>query len=332
MIENWVTSTESLRSTAVINITFDRFDLEHGGNCEFDFLQINDGPNAGSRVIDRFCGDGMQSKSLVSTHNHVYLWFQSDKTVAQTGFFLRWTAMDPFCGGLLNTSEYGSVNSPGYPGKYPVNRTCEWMVRVPFGKRIQFHFATLQIESHDNCSYDYLKVSKLLQKELHRIFEPEVYDGPSSTDPVIGLYCTTVTPAPLTTSGHEARLLFHSDESVQDFGFHITYAAQPKVQGCGGILTTPSGTIRSPNFPDVYENNLNCEWLIRIHPDNRLMLTFKEFNLEHHQNCSFDYLEPSAFKIVDSWPVCHEFESSTAKDSHASASLYGTKCRGTDIR
>ncbi|GFT65189.1 cubilin, partial [Nephila pilipes] len=82
-------------NSKVINITFDHFDLEDGGNCEFDFLQINDGPNAGSRMMGRFCGDVMHRRNFVSTHNHIYLWFQSDKTVAHSGFLLQWAAVDP---------------------------------------------------------------------------------------------------------------------------------------------------------------------------------------------------------------------------------------------
>ncbi|GIZ03901.1 cubilin [Caerostris extrusa] len=86
----------------------------------------------------------------------------------------------PVCGGVLDVSDYGSFNSPGYPGLYPNDRDCSWLVRVPIGKRIQFHFATLQLEPHDNCSYDYVKV----------------HDGASDTDPAIGMYCTLVTPPP----------------------------------------------------------------------------------------------------------------------------------------
>ncbi|KAF8777573.1 Cubilin like protein [Argiope bruennichi] len=265
----------TVSNTKVVNLTFDYFDLEGGHNCEYDFLQINDGANSARMILNRFCGENLHGRSIVSTHNQVYLWFKSDKTVAHTGFKLNWTAQNPECGGELNISDYGSFNSPGYPGVYPNDRTCAWLVRVPVGKRIQFHFATLQLEVHSNCSYDYVKV----------------YDGASDTDPVIGTYCTSVTPPPLTTSGHSALVVFHSDNSGQYGGFHITYSSQSNVQGCGGLLTTPTGRISSPNFPDVYENNLNCEWLIRIHPDNRLKVTFQEFNLEPHSNCSFDYLE-----------------------------------------
>ncbi len=30
------------------------------------------------------------------------------------------------CGGELGVREYGSVNSPGYPGNYAHNRDCFW--------------------------------------------------------------------------------------------------------------------------------------------------------------------------------------------------------------
>nr|XP_042896535.1 cubilin [Parasteatoda tepidariorum] len=306
-------------SGKVVNVKVNHFSLESGENCQYDFLQLNDGPTAASRVINRFCDDHLDGKNFTSSHNELYMWFHSDSSYASTGFSMEWSEVDPVCGAELNVSEYGSINSPGYPGPYPHNRTCLWLVKVPVGKRIQFHvcgaelnvseygsinspgypgpyphnrtclwlvkvpvgkriqfhFATLKLESHENCSYDYLKI----------------FDGASERDPLIGTYCTTVTPPPLTTSGHAATLLFHSDHSVQDTGFHIVYSSQSNVQGCGGTLTAPTGNLRSPNFPDVYENNLVCEWLIRIHPDNRLLLKFTDFHTESHNECNFDAVE-----------------------------------------
>lgn len=68
--------------------------------------------------------------------------------------------MDVFtvCGGEISTSTYGTINSPGYPGHYPVRRDCMWSLSAPLGKRIQMTFATLQLEHHQNCSYDFLEV------------------------------------------------------------------------------------------------------------------------------------------------------------------------------
>lgn len=62
------------------------------------------------------------------------------------------------CGGQLTNSSHGNINSPGYPGPYPNNRDCVWVVSVPPGNNIIIHFAYLAIEHHINCSYDYLEV------------------------------------------------------------------------------------------------------------------------------------------------------------------------------
>ncbi len=61
------------------------------------------------------------------------------------------------CGGEL-TNTYGDIKSPGYPGNYPPNRDCYWMVNVNPGLLITFAFGTLSLEHHDNCNFDYLEV------------------------------------------------------------------------------------------------------------------------------------------------------------------------------
>ena len=114
---------------------------------------------------------------------------------------------------MIVTSTYGSINSPGYPGRYPADRDCAWIIVAPLGKRVQFTFATLQLEHHDNCSYDFL----------------EVRDGRQLTDPLLGKFCSTSNPPPMTSSGPYAMIYFHSDSSLNDNGFHITYVV---INGC----------------------------------------------------------------------------------------------------
>lgn len=163
----------------------------------------------------------------------------------------------------------------GYPGTYPHNRNCFWLVRVPLGKRIQFHFATIRIETHNDCSYDFLKI----------------YDGETQRRPILATYCTTQEPAPLTTSGPFALVYFHTDGSVTDHGFHITYSAIPGIPGCGGALTAPRGSFSSPNFPELYDNNIDCEWIISSSLESKIQLKFTSFELEEHGECQFDYVE-----------------------------------------
>ena len=63
------------------------------------------------------------------------------------------------------------------------------------------------------------------------------------------------------------------------------------VPGCGGLLTAPRGTLKSPNHPDVYEHDLDCQWLIRALPNERIRFTFLALDLEMTHNCQLDYVE-----------------------------------------
>ncbi|XP_041372182.1 cubilin-like [Gigantopelta aegis] len=264
-----ITTTRS----KIINVRFPTFDIESHIRCNFDFLQINDGPTATSYAIGRYCGGNIPpAVGINSTHNQIYLWFFSDTSVSGRGFVAEWTSADPVCGGDLSGSNHGSIKSPGYPGVYPHNRDCSWMVSVSPGKRIMFTFATLQLENHANCSYDYLEILDPLR--------------PSDA---VKKYCSTSTPPPFTTLGPSAVVKFHSDSSLNDRGFHITYAAVNSL--CGGQFTQDRGTIVSPNYPNAYNHNAECVWTITVSQGDTLTLTFTTFDLETGTTCSYDFVE-----------------------------------------
>lgn len=174
-------------------------------------LKIHDGPSAAAHMRGRFCGkkgDLNYPKDFISTHNSLYLWFRSDNSTAHDGFELTWDSIDPQCGGRFNVTTHGTVASPGSPGNYPLNSECEWILEAPPGKRIQFLFFTLQIESHENCSYDYL----------------EIHSGDSIETPSLGKFCNSTVPPPLLTPSNVATIHFHSDNSSNDAGFQIAYS------------------------------------------------------------------------------------------------------------
>lgn len=55
----------------------------------------------------------------------------------------------------------------------------------------------------------------------------QIRDGLTENGHSLGKYCSSVTPEPLTTSGAEAFVHFHSDHSLSDTGFLISYSAEP---------------------------------------------------------------------------------------------------------
>lgn len=48
----------------------------------------------------------------------------------------------------------------------------------------------------------------------------------------------------------------------------------------------------SPNYPDAYSNNFECEWDIVVEEGYHVGLTFKRrFFIEYSPNCTRDFLE-----------------------------------------
>ncbi|GLG98263.1 Cubilin homolog [Gryllus bimaculatus] len=233
-------------STQVLNVTFKSFNLEESPECSFDWLQIHDGHSSAYQLIGRYCGSRIPN-AIISTHNVLYLWFRSDRSNQRD-----------VCGGDIVFQSHGSLSSPGYPGKYPTNRDCEWRLTAPNRKRIVLHFYTMNIESHSNCSFDFV----------------EIRDGYDNR--MVKKFCNTSLPEPLTTPSRRAVIRFHSDGT-----------------DCGGVLTSGSGLIVPPLDPDSnkYLHRATCEWVIQLPEGERIKIEFLKLNLENHRSCIFDRVE-----------------------------------------
>ena len=60
---------------------------------------------------------------------------------------------------------------------------------------------------------------------------------------------------------------------------------------CGGTFTNLTGTIMTPDFPNNYPANVDCEWIITVPITHSLTLSFETFNIEQSAKCSYDSLE-----------------------------------------
>ncbi|KAE8596094.1 hypothetical protein XENTR_v10015965 [Xenopus tropicalis] len=266
----WVIKTEPRK---ILHITFTNFHLEQSTPCRTEFLQVHDGDSISSFILGKYCGTGVPQE-ISSSHNSLFFWFHSDHISSAGGFRISWESRQPECGGELMET-HGSIMSPGYPGNYPPNRDCYWTISTNPGLYITFAFGTLSLEDHENCGKDYL----------------EIRDGLLPQDRVLGKYCSTLSPAPLQTSGPYAWLHFHSGNTGEDRGFHITYISSPSDPGCGGNFTDNEGFISSPRWPQPYTGNKQCIYIIQQPANEKISLRFTNLELENSSGCSLSYME-----------------------------------------
>ena len=97
----------------------------------------------------------------------------------------KWSYMVDKCGdGGSLSANGGMITSPSYPGNYPDNADCVYIISQPPDTVILLNFLNMDVENHSTCKYDYLQVR----------------DGSSEGSPLLEKLCGTKTPAPIQSS------------------------------------------------------------------------------------------------------------------------------------
>ncbi|GFR02330.1 cubilin [Trichonephila clavata] len=116
-----------------------------------------------------------------------------------------------------------------------------------------------------------------------------VYGGENVQAPRLLNLCTHVTSPQLVVShGNHMFIEFNSDHSVSRRGFSATF--RRKAGGCGGVFKASESMIMSPNYPDPYNANDDCDWLIQVDPSHLIVLEFYEFDLPEAVNDTKGYV------------------------------------------
>ena len=146
---------------------------------------------------------------------------------------------------------------------------------------------------------------------------------------VHGVFCGSSLPPVITSESNFMRIEFNSDNSVQKTGFKAFFFTDRdecavenggcqhickntigsfechchngftlhenkmdcKEGGCQHEITNPKGEISSPNWPDFYPSRKDCTWHFTTTPGHRIKLQFNHFEMEPHQECSYDHCE-----------------------------------------
>jgi len=107
----------------------------------------------------------------------------------------------------LAADEPGNVTDGG--GLYGAFQECEWLIRVENVTENASRVALSMLEYDTECSYDFLFV----------------YDGPSSSSPLLAALSGNVLPDAIYSSGPEVLVSFYSDVNYVRGGFTIEYQA-----------------------------------------------------------------------------------------------------------
>ncbi|XP_066983363.1 tolloid-like protein 2 [Macrobrachium rosenbergii] len=217
------------------------------------------------------------------------------------------------CGGKIENPN-GTITSPSFPDLYPVNKNCIWEIIAPPQYRITLNFTHFDLEGNNqDCEYDSVDIrSKLGVSEMRKH----------------GVFCGQRLPSVITSEGNSLRIEFTSDNSVQKSGFAAVYFTDKdecatdnggcqhickntigsyvcsclngftlhenghdcKEGGCKHEITSPVGEIYSPNYPDYYPSRKDCVWQFTTTPGHRIKLVFDEFEMEPHQECTYDHI------------------------------------------
>ncbi|KFM76021.1 Cubilin, partial [Stegodyphus mimosarum] len=256
--------------THVIRLTFTSFYLEMDSQCRFDYVDVEESSGVS---LGRFCGSRIPP-ILTSLENTIIVKFVTDTSISRDGFNANYEFLDASqaCGGTYY-QESGVIRSPGFPNRYPHSAHCVWIIQAKDYRQVTLNVTRFEMEDHENCRFDYL----------------ELRNGGTETSPLLGKYCGNRTIPEIRSHSNILRLEFKSDISMSAPGFEIFF--DTTAVGCGGILSSPSGSIVSPNYPQAYPFNADCEWLIRVSHGSAISVTIIEIDIEEHETCMYDYLQ-----------------------------------------
>ncbi|XP_075162494.1 cubilin homolog [Haematobia irritans] len=260
----------------ILNLTFTSFDLEEDAECSRDWLQIHDGTSLASQLIGRFCGKNLPlGGSILSSQHQLFFWFRSDNTTNRPGFHMTWKSQPHVCGDdrELDVGDEGILRSPGFPGKMPAHRDCEWMLSAPYGYRFVLRIFDITMGLTANCTGDSFKI----------------YDA----DFLLKEYCESTSPEPIRTSTNQLKLHFHTDAFGSDSSFQLHYEVESSMLHCGGIFTEATGIIIGPS------NSPLCLYLIQQPPNTQIRWEFLNENIFDTDFCFFNIIEIYDGKTVE---------------------------------
>ncbi|XP_022116781.2 uncharacterized protein LOC110994426 [Pieris rapae] len=209
---------------------------------------------------------------------------------------------------------YGDDSKNNY---YYSNLDCVTVISGDEGKVVELTFVDMfHIEYHPQCTYDYL----------------EIRDGPRGYSKLIDKVCGEAFPRQIRTTGPNAWLKFHSDDTIEYEGFRIainfielsTSVSIP--DECNMVETARFGTIDTQKISDKCKasssnQNLDVLWTIKTPENTKIYLNFTQYSLVKPNECEDNVVQVFGYIL--------EYESRLAHYCGSVANPVTTKGDGT---
>lgn len=157
----------------------------------------------------------------------------------------------------------GSIEDGSGWYDYQNNSICDWLI-TPHDDNLD-SIASLKITFH-----------KL--KTASGTDFVNIYDGNSTSAPLIGSFSGTTVPAVINTTGNQAFITFNSDSDNSNDGWILDYEAILPIYCTGQkTITNISGEISDGSNEYNYQNKASCRWKITPPDTDSIKIEFTEF-------------------------------------------------------
>ncbi|XP_030839549.1 CUB and sushi domain-containing protein 3-like [Strongylocentrotus purpuratus] len=211
-------------------------------------------------------GSSVQA-AIISQGSYLWVNFTSDYWTRYRGFRARLSAELRTI--TLTTEGTEVLTSPNYPEVYENNIDTIWYVRAPAGYRVLLRFINFSTEE----SYDTVILCDGWTSNYSR------------STWVASVFGQSI-PENITSAGSHLWIQFTSNSMYVFTGFRaLLYAVIPVIN----LQTNETQILTSPNFPSLYDNNIDIVWHVRAPSGYRIMVHFTEFNTEYDRDFVYVY-------------------------------------------
>jgi hypothetical protein len=261
----------------MIKLSFESFHTEWGS----DFVYVYNGTTTSAPLLGTYSGNrDAFSVTANNPEGALTIRFVSDGSITYTGWQAEVSCVEPL---IYTAISNGSITtcstvlgSPNYGESYASNSDfTQTIIPADAGKMVEISFLDFKTES----SYDFVKI----------------YDGRSTSSPLLATYAGTTLPGKVVAQNAEGILTitFTSDNNYELSGWLAEVKCvdrMPTVEITNGSLTTCNTIISSPRYPLNYANNTNIiQTLVPATQNSKVMLTFRDFILENNYDFLYVY-------------------------------------------